>query len=144
MKVYFDACSYNRPFDDLTQTRVRMEAEAVLAIMSICRSRGWVLVGSDVVDLEIAETKDISKRRKVIEFCEIAQEKVFADATTVARADELQALGFKSLDSFHIALAESANVDVLLSTDYKMVKLANRLNLDIKVANPLNWLSEVL
>ena len=144
MKIYFDACSYNRPFDDLTQMRVRMEAEAILAIISICRSRGWILVGSDVVDLEIAEIRNVSKKQKVVEFCELAQEKVYANDATAKRADELQALGFGALDSFHVALAEYADADVLLSTDDKLIKLANRLGLGLRVDNPLKWLSEVL
>lgn len=28
MKVYLDACCLNRPFDDQTQGRIRLEAEA--------------------------------------------------------------------------------------------------------------------
>ena len=146
MKVYFDACAYNRPYDDFSQMRVRLEAEAVLAIMHICFENDWILISNDVVDLEIAETRDPSKREKVQEFSAMANEKVYADSNTAIRADELQALGFKALDSFHIALAESSNIDVLISTDDKMIKLANRLESKIKVrvANPLNWLSEVL
>ena len=33
-RVYFDACCLNRPFDDQTQDRIRLESEAVLLIMS--------------------------------------------------------------------------------------------------------------
>jgi hypothetical protein len=121
-----------------------MEAEAILAILKLCYDRDWVLVSSDVVDMEITDIKDVSKRNKIAEFCELAQEKVFATEATASRANELQALGFKALDSFHIALAESADVNVLLSTDDKMVKLSKRLNLNIKVKNPLSWLPEVL
>ncbi|MDR2712482.1 MAG: hypothetical protein LBB91_05145 [Clostridiales bacterium] len=39
---------------------------------------------------------------------------------------------------------DSAMVDVLLTTDDDMVKLANRLTLLVKVRNPLKWISEVL
>lgn len=32
MRVYMDNCCFNRPFDDQTQTRVRLETEAKLEI----------------------------------------------------------------------------------------------------------------
>ena len=33
MKIYLDACCLNRPFDDQSQDRVRLEAEAILLIL---------------------------------------------------------------------------------------------------------------
>jgi hypothetical protein len=32
MRIYLDNCCFNRPFDDQSQTRVRLEAEAKLEI----------------------------------------------------------------------------------------------------------------
>ena len=42
LRLYFDVCCYSRPFDDLTQLKVRLEAEAVLAIMSLLQMREWL------------------------------------------------------------------------------------------------------
>jgi hypothetical protein len=42
------------------------------------------------------------------------------------------------------ASAEHGDVDVFVSTDDKLVKAENTLNLKMKVINPLNWLMEVL
>jgi hypothetical protein len=40
----------NRPFDDQSQDRVRLEAEAVLLILIRAeRHEGWIWVSSDVV-----------------------------------------------------------------------------------------------
>ena len=79
-----------------------------------------------------------------MELCCLAHEKVITTEFIAERADELQSFGFKALDSFHIAVAESSDVDILFSTDDKLVKLANRLSLLVRVANPLEWLPEVL
>ena len=144
MRIYFDCCCYNRPFDDLTQLRVRLEAEAVLAILRIVQEKGWVLVGSDVVDLELSNMKNSVKHSKIDELCYMAHEKVLTTDVIATRADELQGFGFKVLDSFHVAIAEYSNIDVLLSTDDKLVALSNRLSLSIRIENPLKWLSEVL
>ena len=33
MAIYLDTCCLNRPFDDQTQDRIRLEAEAVILIL---------------------------------------------------------------------------------------------------------------
>lgn len=33
-KIYLDVCRLNRPFDDQTQERIHLEAEAILVILS--------------------------------------------------------------------------------------------------------------
>jgi len=144
LRVYFDVCCYSRPFDDLTHVKVRLEAEAVLAILGIAQEKGWVIVSSDVAELEVSNIANTEKRIKVIELCSVSGEVVTATADIAQRADNFQTHGIKALDSFHLALAESAEVDVLISTDDKFVRLANKLSLSMKVINPLEWLSEVL
>ena len=37
MRVYLDNCCYNRPFDDQSQLKVRLETEAKLAIQAMMR-----------------------------------------------------------------------------------------------------------
>jgi len=123
---------------------VRLEAEAVLAILCITQNNGWTLVSSDVIDLEISGVKNIAKRNKITELCNLAQEKILTTESIALRADELQSFGVKVLDSFHIAVAEHSGIDILFSTDDKLVNLANRLSLLVRVANPLNWLPEVM
>jgi len=34
MKLYLDLCCFNRPYDDQTQARVRLETEAVILLLS--------------------------------------------------------------------------------------------------------------
>ncbi len=62
------------------------------------------------------------------------------------RANELENFGFKSFDAMHVACSESANVDVFLTTDDKLLKTAEREKdkLNIKISNPLSWLTEII
>ncbi len=53
-KIYMDACCLNRPFDDQTVDRVRMEAESIIIIFKRVRSGKIRLIGSDVLMLEKA------------------------------------------------------------------------------------------
>jgi predicted nucleic acid-binding protein len=61
------------------------------------------------------------------------------------RAAELAGLGFKPADAVHVAAAEQANADVLLSCDDRLCRLAKRRrrDLQVKVASPVDWLKEV-
>ena len=64
----------------------------------------------------------------------------------IKRAQQLEALGFKSFDAFHIACAESGGVGVFLTTDDQLFRLAARFSeqIHIKVENPLTWIKEVI
>jgi hypothetical protein len=35
MRIYFDSCSIQRPFDDKSQIRIRIETEAILSIIAL-------------------------------------------------------------------------------------------------------------
>lgn len=49
MRIYLDVCCINRPFDDQTEERIRMESEAVLAILTRSLSE-WTLIGSEAIE----------------------------------------------------------------------------------------------
>ena len=55
-------------------------------------------------------------------------------------------LGFTLMDAMHLSCAEAAAVDVFLSTDDKLVRLALRSleRLKVRVENPVSWLREVV
>ncbi|XCN74374.1 MAG: hypothetical protein Q3M24_06415 [Candidatus Electrothrix aestuarii] len=42
MKIYLDACCFNRPFDDQRQNRIRLESEAIILIMERMHNKEWV------------------------------------------------------------------------------------------------------
>ena len=65
---------------------------------------------------------------------------------TIARAQELKAMGFRTYDALHLACAEQATVDVVLTTDDRVLRIATRhtAQLKVRVANPLDWLLEVI
>lgn len=65
MRIYFDVCCLNRPFDDQTQDRIHMESESVVAILSHIENGYWTWVGSEVVNFEIEQIIDTDRRSKV-------------------------------------------------------------------------------
>jgi hypothetical protein len=86
-------CCLNRPFDDQSQERVRLEAEAVLAILRRIEAGVWELVGSEVVDYEIRRQLDLERRRRVLALARLAADNVTLDRAIRTRTAELAAAG---------------------------------------------------
>ena len=144
MRIYFDSCCLNRPYDDLRDNAVRMEAEAVLTIIDICESDSWEYFSGDVLWDELLGMSNADKREKVLLLYHSASLHIDLTDEMVTRAKELEQFGIKSYDALHAASAEAGNAEVILTTDRKFINAAKRSNVTIPVRNPLIWLSEVL
>ena len=146
MKIYFDVCCYNRPFDDQTQDKIHLESEAVLSIISIGRSRNWNFVGSEVIDLEVSKIPDSDKMAKVHTLSCDCRHYCTVDHNIKIRAVGLEKVGFKPFDALHICCAEKSKADVLLTTDEDFLRKAEQYSriLMVRVENPIKWLMEVI
>lgn len=144
MRIYFDNCCLNRPYDDLKDKAVRMECEAILSIIDYCGSGEWSYFSSDVLLDEILAMVDYEKQEKVLLLYHSAGEHIAFTEGIYMRAKELEKQNIKSYDALHIASAETAMADVFLTTDRKLINAAQRINLGIPIMNPLLWLTEVL
>lgn len=144
MRIYLDVCSLNRPFDDHAQDRVRLESEAVLTVLSRAETENWILLTSEVVDIEIYKMPDDNRRQRVSILSSTSQSYIVVDEETEKRATELEALGFKSFDALHIACAEKGRADVLLTTDDDLLRKASQRKdvLKTRLENPVRWLME--
>ena len=146
MKIYLDVCCLNRPFDDQTQDRIHLEAEAILSILNHSQTTGWSVIGSDAIDYEISKMSDNDKRLMVQILSTRHDAHVKVDVGVERRAVELKRAGLKSLDALHVACAEKGKADILLTTDDNLLSkaLKNQRTLKVKVENPLRWVMEVL
>jgi len=139
-----DACCLNRPFDDLTQDRIYLEAEAVLSIVSHCEKGEWTLLTSGIIDFELSRLTDVEKLERIRTLLSSASERVVLTEAAENRADFFQKNGITPFDSLHLALAESCGADVFLTTDDRLLKAAKRNDAKVKTANPVSWLMEVM
>lgn len=142
VKIYLDVCCLNRPFDDQSQHRIRLESEAVLLILTRVQNEDWLWYSSDVVLEEIEQTPDLKRRERVMQLNTHASVVYQISETDIVRAGEVADLGFSSMDALHIACAESCGADAFLTTDDRLFRRASRLvgQLQVVVENPLNWL----
>ena len=65
MRLYLDCCCYNRPFDDLSQSRVSYESKAILSIIDEAIQTGVIILGSSILNSEIDNMKDLNKKFKI-------------------------------------------------------------------------------
>jgi len=144
MKVYFDVCCLNRPFDDQSQDKIRLEAEAILAIIKHIDAGKWSSVSSDTVVYEINNTTDEERRDRLLSINDRAKTYITVDEEIFNRTTVIKEMGFTTYDAMHIACAETAQVDIFLSTDKGIVNRAarNKNDLLVKIMNPLNWIQE--
>ncbi len=146
MRIYLDVCCINRPFDDQTEERIRMESEAVLAILKRCLSE-WTLISSEAIDYEISRIPDVERRSKAERIASISREKIAVDDSIVSRSREIEREGLKPMDALHLACAERS-ADVMLTTDDEIVRAAAKKNasirIKVRVVNPARWLLDVL
>jgi predicted nucleic acid-binding protein len=146
MRIYLDVCCINRPFDDQTEERIRMESEAVLAILKRCLS-GWTLISSEAIDYEISRIPEVERRSKAERIASISREKIVVDDSIVSRSREIEKEGLKPMDALHLACAERS-ADIMLTTDDEIVRAAMKksasISIKVRVMNPARWLLDVL
>ena len=143
MRIYMDVCCLNRPFDDQSKDRIRIESEAVLAILNRCL-HDWALVGSEAIDYEISKIPDDERKTGVKVLAAISRDRVTVDESILRRASELENIGLKALDALHLACAEKS-AEIMLTTDDEIVKkvMVNDSLIKVRVENPVRWLMEI-
>ena len=145
MIIYLDNCCYNRPFDDQTQERIHLESETILTILKMGQMKRVIIVGSEILELEINRMPDENKKRKVLDLYQVADMRILYTDIIKKRSEEIISVSqIRTFDSLHIAAAEEANADVLLTTDDKLEKMSEKLDLKIRVLNPLRFAWEVI
>jgi len=146
MKVYLDAYCLNRLTDDQKQLRIRGEAEAVERIFRQMRDGAVRWVSSEALADEIDRNPHVERKLENAALLTLASEIVEVNARIAGRARDLQSAGYGAFDALHLACAEAARVDVLLTTDDEFVRRALREvgSPRVAVRNPLSWSQENL
>ncbi len=145
-KIYLDVCCLNRTLDDLEQSRIRLEAEAVTEIIQNCEDGKWILMNSDVIEFEVSQHSDSSKQEQVNSILSAANIYIQSSEDIEMRAEELMELKFKFQDALHLAFAEAGDADIFLTTDDRLLRKAKQYKntLKIEIENPTIWLMNIL
>jgi len=114
-------------------------------ILAQCETGHWEWIGSEVLDLEINQTPDPERRRRVQLLASHTHRSIIIEQPEIERAQQLETWGISAFDALHLACAESGEADVFLTTDDKLLRrsAAYAQRLYVQVENPLTWLREV-
>jgi predicted nucleic acid-binding protein len=140
--IYLDVCCLNRPFDDWSYDRNRLEGEALIKIFKLVKSGKYKLVTSEAIQAELRKMTNLDKLKEIRELLKLVDYQIILNEEIDQRSQELEKLGFSLYDSFHVACAEYAKIDVLLTTDDRLLKKAIKYRnvLQVQLENPVTWL----
>lgn len=145
MKVYFDTCTLQRPLDDRSQTRVLLEAEAILALLGLCDQGAIQLITSDIVEYEINNNPNQQKKTFIEKITRQATERITLSEEIEQLAQRYEQSGIKAIDALHLASAERGAVDYFCTCDDRFYRRAIQLtDLTVKVRMPLELAQEVI
>jgi len=143
MRVYLDLCCLKRPFDSQAHPVVRLETEAVLALLGAPAER-ITLIRSAVHALENSYT--VKPRREAV------ADWISRGPLVPVKVPELRprtaflvSLGLSKFDGLHLATAELSSASVFVTVDYPLL---NRLRknesvLKIRASDPARLVEEV-
>lgn len=142
MRVYLDACCVCRPFDDSSIERNRIEAEAVLSILTLVQQGELEWVASPVLIAELNNIVEDERREQAVTMLKLTAET--GAMPERATTETLVAGGFKPLDAMHVAAAIRSRCQVFLTTDDRLLRKARRMPtpLPIHICSPLAFLGE--
>lgn len=142
MRVYLDNCCFNRPFDDQSQIRIRLEAEAKLFIQDRVRDGHLQLVWSYILDYE-NRANPFEERQTVIEAWKSHSVVDIVETPEILKeAVSLSTTGIKAKDALHVSCAIAAACEYFLTTDDLLLKKGAEV-LEIKIVDPTTFLREV-
>jgi PIN domain len=142
--VYLDMCAIQRPLDDQSQLRVRLEAAAVLGVLAHCQAGGAGLATSDALTYELGKNPHPVRRSHAESV--LAEAKVHQPLTSAVetRAKVLEAAGMAPLDALHAASAEAIGAEYLCTCDDRMLRRARTLvTPPLKAVSPLELATEL-
>lgn len=139
IRVYLDNCCFNRPFDDKSQIRVKLEAEAKLYIQEEIRIGKLELIWSYILEYENSMNPFEEKVMQILEWKTIALETIVENRKVKENSSLFMKIGIKKKDSLHIACAIDGKCDYFITTDDKVLQKAKSIK-NIKIVDPIQFI----
>lgn len=104
-----------------------------------------IIYKSRAIDYEISRISDGDKRRQVEDLYDgLELENIPYTYELDKRVEELEKYNIHYMDAYHIAYAESKEVDYFITVDKQLINTSKKANIKIKVINPIEFIMEVI
>ncbi len=142
MRIYLDNCCFNRPFDDQSQIRIRLESEAKLKIQNDIIEEKFELVWSYILEAENLANPFEERMNAILDWKRQAVVEIKENVKILEKAMKLKKIGLRSKDALHISCAIYAQCNYFLTTDDKIVSKNHSIK-DISIVDPIGFIKEV-
>ncbi len=144
MRIYLDNCCLQRPLDDQTHPRIKVETEALFAVLATVNANEVVLLSSEALYYEISCIPDETRRTEALAILSLASENLQVTDTVETLALAFEQQGLQAMDAIHLALASTANADYFCTCDDKLFRKAQAISaLACKITTLLSLVPEV-
>ena len=142
LKIYLDNCCYSRPFDDLSQVKIKNESDAKMFIQSLIKFDSVSLYSSFMLLNEINDNPYTSIKEHVLRF--VTEYSSFhvskaKENEVIPLSNEIMKTGIKKKDATHLACSLIAKCDYFITTDGCVTKYKTD---KIKILNPIDFVKE--
>lgn len=139
MILYLDNSFLNRPFDDPEVGTNKLEGEVLSLIVKLISKSKLDIVNSSVIEYENSLNPIIERKIFVEEILKRAKVYQNVDENIKKQAENLaKKTNISPIDTLHLASAEAANADVLITCDYGIIK---KYKGKVKVTTPLEFVN---
>jgi predicted nucleic acid-binding protein len=135
-RLYLDNCSFNRPYDDQSLLKNRLESEAKIYIQREILSGTYELAWSYIMDYEISFNPFADRKNQIVKWKKLAKIDVDISEDVDRKANEITARNIKPKDALHIACALEAKCGYFITTDKKIL---NKTIDHIAIINPIDF-----
>lgn len=143
-RLYLDMNIYNRPFDDQSQVRIKLETIAINAVLKTINDGRFKLLWSFMLEFENSLNPYDDVRMEVEMVSKLAAEYVNMSTEILKSAKEMEAAGVKPRDAIHLACAANGKADWFLTCDDKLIKKGRLIKESFTIINPVDFVrSEV-
>lgn len=144
MEIYLDNCALQRPLDDFSYIRIRLEAEAVVEILELVEAGDIDLLNSTVLEYELHKCADSERVEYGTRVLSLAKRKTTLSERVVSEAKKFEGKGVKAIDALHLAAAEVSEADYLCTCDDNFLKKAQQLSqIEVCVISPTDFVEEI-
>lgn len=139
--IYLDMCCFNRPYDDQSQARIRLETEAKLLIQENIREGKCKVAWSAILDFECSNNPYPEHQQAIFQWRKLATVLVRPTPEIITIAKQFQENGITRFDALHVACALASQVDIFISTDDRLLKKCNKYVRQLNAQRPAEALA---
>lgn len=140
MRIYLDNCCFNRPYDDQSQIRIRIESEAKLFIQAKILAGEIELAWSYILDFENSANPFPERRWSIAQWKAMAVVDVIESSSILEHAQQFESGGLRGKDALHIACALETGCECFLTTDDHVIRLMGKFD-PMLVMNPTTFVT---